>query len=213
MTIPGLAILLFAAHVQAAVLWNEGINGDLSSNQAAPTPFTLASGVNSFIGSVSSSDSQDWLALTVPVGFQLTSFVLSSYVSSDPQGFTGVQSGTAFVGSPFSAGSYLGYAHYGTGATNNGPATNLLGVNLLPLMGDNVGVAPGSAGFATPLSSGSYVFLIQQLGSLTSYQFDYTTVAVPEPASWSLFIFFGGAIFALRLFSRPVGRPFSARSR
>lgn len=167
----------------ASTIWNEGINGDLSDNQAAPNAFNLASGTNSIIGTVGGGNSQDWVALTVPAGLELSSLVLAGYQSADSQGFTGVQAGASFVGSPFSATSYLGYAHYGTAATNGAlPPTNLIGADLLPLMG-NTTLAAGAAGFSGPLPSGTYTFLTQQLGGLTNYQFDYNLVAVPEPSS------------------------------
>src|SRR5688572_22758499 len=146
---------------KAEIFWDESTDGDLSNDQSAPSTFTLASGVNSVIGTVGGpSGSQDWLGLTVPAGLQLSSLTLSTYVSNDEVAFIGVQSGTAFVGSPSSAQSYLGYSHFGDGN---------VGVNILPVMG----TAPGAQGFTPPLDSGSYVFLIQQLGSTTSYRFDY----------------------------------------
>jgi hypothetical protein len=173
-------------HAQV-VLWNEAVNGDLSNNQAAPNQFVLPPGVSSIIGTVTGgTDPQDWVTLTVPPGFALSSLVLASYQSTDTQGFTGVQTGTAFVGSVNSAASYLGYAHFGTGATNGTlPPTNLVGSDLLPIMG-NTTLAPGSHGFTPPLGSGSYTFLIQQLGAATDYRFDYTVSPVPEPGSLGL---------------------------
>ena len=118
------------------------------------------------------TDSQDWITLTVPAGLQLSSLTLASYVSADVQGFTGVQAGTAFVGSVNDPAAYLGYAHFGTAADNGSlPTANLVGVDILPIMG-NPSAAPGSQGFTPPLGSGSYVFLIQQLGC-HSYEFDY----------------------------------------
>ena len=167
----------------AAVVWNESANCALSSNQASPTAISLAAGTNSIIGNVGSGKTQDWVALTVPSGFVLSGIVLTSYQSTDSQGFTGVQAGPSFVGSPFSASSYLGYVHYGTGATNGAlPPTNLVGTDLLPLMG-NTSLAAGSQGFTPPLPSGVYTFLIQQLGAATAYQFDYQVTAAPGPTA------------------------------
>jgi uncharacterized repeat protein (TIGR01451 family) len=165
-----------------SVLYNESISGDLSNNQATPTALTLAAGTNSVIGTVNgSTDLQDWVTVHVPTGLQLSSLVLASYVSTDQQGFTGVQQGTSFVGSPFTASSYLGYAHFGTGATNGSlPATNLVGTDLLPLMGNNT-IESGSTGFTPPLPSGDYTFLIQQLGASTAYQFDFNTTSTAPP--------------------------------
>jgi hypothetical protein len=172
----GLAVLcLVAPTIEAATVWNENTNGDLSNNQSAPSAVIMATGVNSAIGNVGGGDLQDWLKINIPAGQQLSSFVLKSYQSGDSQGFTGVQAGTAFVGDPQSDPSaYLGYAHFGTAATNGSlPTANLVGADLLPIMG-NKNIAFGSQGFTPPLASGNYVFLIQQLGASTSYQFDFT---------------------------------------
>jgi hypothetical protein len=198
------AILFLASASRGAVIWNETVNGDLSNNQAAPTSFNLAPGTSSVIGTVNgSTDSQDWVEVTIPAGFQLSGYTLASYVSTDAQGFTGVQAGTTFVGSAFSAGSYLGYTHFGTGAQNaSEPAGSNVGDNLLPIMGDNINQSPGSLGFTPPLPAGPYTFLIQQLGASTAYQFDFAVTSVPEPASLGLLL--GGAI--MTCMSRRRGR-------
>jgi hypothetical protein len=204
------AILLLAPVSHAGVIWNEGTNGDLSNNQAAPTSFNLGAGVSSVIGNVNGTggDSQDWVEVSIPAGFQLSGYTLASYQSTDAQGFTGVQAGTSFTGSPFTAGSYLGYSHFGTGAQNGSlPAGSNVGLNLLPIMGDNVNNSPGSLGFTPPLPSGAYTFLIQQLGASTSYQFDFNVTQVPEPATLGLLT--GGMILAG--FSRARGRKMSAK--
>jgi PEP-CTERM motif len=180
-------LCLFTIATAGAASWDESVSGDLSNNPAAPTGLTLTLGANSVIGTVNGSggDSQDWIALTVPAGFQMTSYVNAVYTSSDAQGFTGFQFGPTFPGSAFSAGSYAGYAHFGTGATNPSPPTSTVGVDLLPLMASPT-VAPGSTGFTPPLAAGTYTFLIQQLGSSTNYEFDMNLSSVPEPATLCL---------------------------
>jgi hypothetical protein len=156
-------------------LYDESVSGDLSNNQAAPTPLTLAPGTNAVKGTVGGADMQDWIMLHVPTGMTLSSIVLASYVPGDSQGFTGFQRGTSFVNSPFTASSYVGYAHFGIGATNgNLPPTNLVGADLLPIMADP-NLAAGSQGFTPPLASGDYTFLIQQQGPATGYQFNFVT--------------------------------------
>jgi len=173
---------------RAAVIWNEAVNGALSANQAAPTAFTLSPETNSIIGTVNGSigKSQDWVEITIPAGDDLSTLVLASYTSTDNQGFTGFQAGSTFVGSAFSAGSYTGYTHFGTDATNGAlPATNLVGDDLLSLMA-NPTLAAGSTGFTPPLGPGSYTFLIQQLGASTNFQFDFNVTSVPEPAALGL---------------------------
>ncbi len=192
------AIVLPAARTNAIVLWNESVNGDLSNTQTAPNMFTLSSGVNAVIGSVGTGDTQDWLTLTVPVGFQLPSVVLASYQSTDVQGFTGFASGSTFAGSVNTAGSYLGYAHFGTAAANGTlPTANLLGADILPIMANPL-ADPGANGFTDPLQAGTYAFLIQQLGATTSYEFDYTVTATPEPSVLALTGLAGGMFLLYR---------------
>ena len=183
--VAAIAALLVCGSAHAATIWNEGVSGDLSNNQAAPTALALGVGVNSIIGTVNGTgDSQDFVRLTVGAGQTLTQVTLAVYASADVQGFTGFQAGTSFVGSPFAAASYAGYAHFGTGAQNGAlPPANLVGQDLLPIMA-NPALASGATGFVPPLGPGDYTFLIQQLGGATSYQFDY--VVVPEPASLAL---------------------------
>jgi hypothetical protein len=165
--------------------YNESVSGDLSSNQASPTPVTLTlGGTASVIGTVGGTENQDWITITVPAGAQLTAITLVSYASTDAQGFMGMQAGSSFVGSPFAAGSYAGYAHFGTGAVNGAlPPTNLVGANMLPIMADPT-LAAGSTGMTSPLGPGTYTFLLQQLGAATTqYQFDFTLTPAPGAAA------------------------------
>ena len=162
-----------------AILWNEAVNGDLSNSQATPTPLTAGLGTNSVLGTVGR-------APEVSIG-SLCTFPGHAPRLARPRrlriqrwpGISRRARGTSFVGNPWAAGSYLGYAHFGTSATNGTlPPTNLVGANLLPIMG-NTSIAFGAQGFQPPLASGDYTFLIQQLGSNTTYQFDYVTVEAP----------------------------------
>jgi len=200
MVLAGLTMALSLGPVQAVILWDESTDGDLSNDQSAPNAFTLENGVNSVIGNVGIGDTQDWIALTVPTGFALTSVVLAAYVSTDLQGFTGFQAGSSFIGSAFVAGSYAGYAHVGTGAQNGMlPRMNLVGQDLIPLMADNSpgGTSSGAAGFTQPIGAGTYTFLIQQQGASTAYQFDYDVTPVPEPATLATFALVGMGLFGL----------------
>jgi hypothetical protein len=199
---------LLATALARATTYDEGVSGDLSNDPAAPTPLTLTPGSNSIIGTVAGfpefggTDPQDWVSITIPAGFVMTSYVNAVYNSPDPQGFTGFQFGSSFSGDQFAAGSYAGYAHFGTAAQNpdgNPTSSSTVGVNLLPLMADP-SFAPGATGFTPPLGAGTYTFLIQQGDpSTTGYQFDMTLRAVPEPGSSLCLLAMGGlAILALR---------------
>jgi hypothetical protein len=195
------AILAIGASSRATVIWNQSVNGPLSELPASPTQFTLSAGTNSVIATVGGGSgetgiNQNWVNINIPAGLQLNNLVLAAYSSTDQQGFTGVASGASFAGGESAvnvAASYLGYVHFGTGATNGSlPPTNLVGVDVLPLMGNKATISPGSAGFTPPLPAGAYTFLIQQLGATTNYQYDFDVTAVPEPVT-------GGAILGSTL--------------
>jgi hypothetical protein len=197
---------LLAAAPAKATLYDEAVSGDLSNDKGAPTALTLTTGSNSVIGTVNgfgNGDPQDWVSFTIPTGFVMTSYVNSTYDSTDDQGFTGFQAGSSFSGDEFVAGSYAGYAHFGNEATNpdGTPPKSTVGVNLLPLMA-NPSFAPGTTGFTPPLHAGTYTFLIQQGNPVTTnYQFDMNvrSVSVPEPGSSLCLLGMGGlATLALR---------------
>src|SRR5437667_7223991 len=111
---------LLAAAPAKATIYDEAVSGDLSNNQAAPTALTLTPGLNSVSGTVAGfpqfggTDPQDWVSFTIPTGFVMTSYVNSKYGSTDDQGFTGFRFGSSFLVDEFTAGSYAGYAHFGT---------------------------------------------------------------------------------------------------
>lgn len=181
----------------AVVVWDEGIDGDLSSDQGDPTPLLLIAGTNSVLGTVGGGPAQDWVSITVDPGFELVSMTLALYQSNDGQGFTGFQAGTIFLGSPFDPASYAGYTHFGTAAQNGPlPPTNLVGADLLPLMADPT-LSAGATGFTPPLPGGTYAFLFQQLGSTTRYQFDFEVAEVPAPGALGL-LGIGAALAARR---------------
>jgi len=191
-------LALAASFAPATVVWNQSTNGPLSENPASPTLFTCTGGANSVVATVGgagtgeSGADQNWVNMTVPPGLELSQVVLASYSSTDQQGFIGVQADASFAGGENAvntASSYLGYTHYGTGATNGSlPPTNLVGDDLLSLMA-NPALAAGATGFTPPLGPGSYTFLIQQIGATTNYQFDFDVTSVPEPTAIGLLVF------------------------
>jgi hypothetical protein len=197
---------LLATAPAKATIYDEAVSGDLSNDKAAPTALPLTPGFNSVSGTSSGfppegTDPQDWVSFTIPTGFVMISFVHFKYVSTDDQGFTGFQSGSSFSGDEFLAGSYAGYAHFGTEATNpdGTPPASTVGVNLLPLMADP-NFAPGTTGFTPPLGAGTYTFLFQQGDPVTTgYQFNMIVKSVPESGSTLCLLGIGGlAILALR---------------
>jgi MYXO-CTERM domain-containing protein len=172
-----LVLVLLAGVARADVVWYEVVNGDLSNDPSAPTPITLALGTNTVIAAVNAdSDPQDWMAITIPAGYQLSAMVLGDYDSLDHVAFTGFQAGPTFVGDPVYPPSYMGYTHFGT---------DVIGEDLLALMSDPAN-DPGAQGFTPPLASGVYTFFVQQLGQDSLYQFDFEVTAVPGPGGLAL---------------------------
>ncbi len=205
------ALAGFAAVSLRASIYDESDLGDLSNDKSAPTPFTLTQGFNAIRGTVNgTSDLQDWIAITVPPGMEMSSYVNAAYNNAnDLQGFTGFQFGSSFPGSAFSAGSYAGFAHFGTGAQNGsganapngGAVTSTVGVDLFsPLYMPNDlpgGTAAGSTGFTPPLLPGTYTFLIQQQGTLTGYEFDMNVSPLPEPATFGMAVLGGLSLLTI----------------
>jgi hypothetical protein len=115
---------LLATTPAKAIIFDEGVSGDLSNNKTTPTALTLTPGSNSVIGTVNGfgkGDPQDWVSFTIPTGFVMISYVNFKYDSTDDQGFTGFAFGSSFPGgvdSEFDAANYAGYAHFGTQAQN-----------------------------------------------------------------------------------------------
>src|SRR5262245_32918106 len=100
-TILGLGLACYiVTPVGASILYAGSVSGDLSNIRAVPSARTVVAGTNSIKGVVGLTDSRDWIALTVPAGYALFSLILFNYVSSDSQGFIGVQAGPSFVGDP-----------------------------------------------------------------------------------------------------------------
>jgi len=204
-----LAALASSGH--AAVIWDESVDGLLSSNYNTPTAFTLVPGISSVLGIVGTDGSaispypnanyQDFLSVTIPVGYQLSSYVCPYWYSpgGDDTGFTGVVQGPTFFGNIFDTSNYLGWTHVGTGTFDDPQDAEkpvvTIGVNLLPIMGGNY-YNYGAQGFSGPLPSGTYTFLIQQQDADNYYQYDYGVTTVPEPGTLGLLV--GGAILAMQ---------------
>ncbi len=194
-----------------ASIYDESDLGDLSNNKLAPTPFTLTHGSNSIIGTVNgSTDLQDWIAITVPPGQQMTFLCeFSLQQPQRPSGIYGLSVWVDFHRERFSGRQLCWFcplrhrAQNGSGANapSGGAVTSTVGVDLFsPLYMPNNqagGTAAGSTGFTPPLGPGTYTFLIQQQGTLTGYQFDMNVSNVPEPGTLCLAVLGGLSLLAI----------------
>ena len=169
------AVLMVVLPAQAATLYSESASGDLSGNRFAPTSRTTIVGDNDLFVTTSGGD-QDYLTVVVPAGQRLSNLRLKAFQASsfDQTSFLGMASGTTFPEDPnlASGAQMLGYTHLNS---------FLLNQDLFPSMH-----AFGTLGFTTPLPAGNYTFWMQQLGTSVTYQLDFVTTAVPEPAGLGL---------------------------
>ena len=160
----------------AVVIFDESIDGDLSTNPAAPTSLgTLALGESEFLGTTvtdAGGVDRDYLTFTIGAGRSLTAIMLNDYQApGDNLGCIGLYAGST-ASTPAGANptfeELLGGAHLNAG-----------------LVGDvfpQVESFFGADKFDRPLGPGDYTLLVQQTGpQLTRYRIGL--VAVPEPAT------------------------------
>lgn len=175
LTLALLVAVPFAA--SAMEVWDESIDGDLSSDPNAPTPLFLSLGSNLVHGSVvAPGDVRDYVTFTIPSGQALAGLDLLLYedvVSGGPgnTGYHAINAGATSLVPDFANGSsFLGGDHV-TAAD--------VGTDRLP---DLAAAILAGTGFTIPLGPGTYSYLIQQTGPpLTGYTLDF--VLVPEPST------------------------------
>jgi hypothetical protein len=187
-----LAAVLMALPCAAAaaeiVVFDEARDGDASDDRFAPTTVALGEGVNTLRGFSGQSPTPDvhdldYITFTIPVGFELGSFVLQAASVGGAFSFVGLQAGPIVtipadwtsVESPL-----LGWAHFGTAE---------VGLDLLPTIANS----PGSVGFSGPLQAGTYALWIMELdtGEPHTYSFGLGVTAVPAPAALAVALAFG----------------------
>ena len=169
-----------ATDVAHAATYDEAILGDLSGTAAAPTPWTLEAGANPLIGTagvnaLAGTADFDLVAIEIPVGHQLDSITLVSYVNPDvfAMSFIGLQAGSPWLdGFGFDIAGYwlMGWTHI---------QTPMAGVDLLPLIQSHANPPE----FTLPLPSGVYTMLLEDVDLTISYSLLYNVSAVPEPGS------------------------------
>jgi hypothetical protein len=171
-----IASLAATCPARAAVVWNEAVAGELSSDPLAPTVVGFSSGANVVSGSLSQpgGDLRDFLTFTLGPDQFLTGLVLDALVA-DGAGFQGINSGSAsFVPDTDTAGNFLGL-EFVDGTS--------VGVDMLPALASGLF---GSTGFSVPLGPGTYTYLIQEVtpGQASAYQISFQVVPEPRVAGW-----------------------------
>ena len=180
-----LAALVFALFASISTSANaqvvfDDVNGNASSDGAAPTSVAFSLGSNIINGTVTSPGNvRNFYTFTIGAGQELSAIDLDAIsvvdaagaVSSDP-GFYALIDGTTGT-NPVDGFANLGGDLYGPSS---------LGVDLLAGISDG-GESSGS-GFSS-IGAGDYTFVIQQTGDeVSSFSLDFqVTTAVPEPTS------------------------------
>lgn len=120
-------LVTLAGSANAAVIWNEGVDGDLGTNPAAPTALVFAIGGNTVIGSVRNSavappnGDRDYLTFTIGAGQVLAGLNLLNWAPNN-LGFLAFNAGaTSYVPSAVTDPNFLAGIHCQLGADRDGP--------------------------------------------------------------------------------------------
>ncbi len=181
------AAFAFGATTSADVIWDEAVDGDLSSDNFNPTFLVVAPGSNIVFGDTSPNPNldPDYFSILIPAGYELSSLIFERYISGDDQAFFAVEVGPQI--------------------TDIGNPSGLLSATL-------IGALPGTmqgdellddlqnpdvfGGFTGNLGAGLYTFWFQETATTTEYGFDFILTPIPAPASVSLAA--GGLLLARR---------------
>ena len=156
--VAGIAGCMLAGSAAANVIWDEAIDGSLSTDRFNTTDMgTLWAGSNDVLGSTVSGISK-FFTITIGEGDSWTGLIVESWESDDDLGFLGVVTGDYFSVDPANPDvtQLMGYVHYGELD---------VGQDILPTMG----MGPGSQGFTTPVGPGTYSFWVRQGGADLSH--------------------------------------------
>ena len=148
-----------ASVAMSDVIWDEDIDGSLSTDRFNTTDFgTLSVGSNNMIVDTQNGISK-FFTFTIAEGNTLGAAILDDWISEDDLGFLGIVEGSYFDVDPASPDvtQLLGYVHHGD---------TFVGQDILPAMGQG----PGSQGFTGPLGPGTYSFWIRQGGAQLTTQ-------------------------------------------
>ena len=170
----GAALGFMTAPALGDVVWDEAIDGSLSTDRFVPTDFgSLGLGSNDVLGTTQSGISK-FFTFTIAEGTELSALIVEGWDSVDDLGFLGVVTGDYFSVDPADPDvtGLLGYVHYGELD---------VGQDILPAMGQGA----GAQGFTGPLGPGDYSFWVRQ-GGADPAMWDLNFVVTPAPGALAL---------------------------
>jgi hypothetical protein len=175
LVLPVVLLLVLASSAIAAVIHDESVNGDLSSDPNLPTPLVFPLGGSTVIGTTTSGD-RDYITFTLGANQVLVGLNLLVY-SPDNISFAAFNAGTtshipgAATNALFLSGIHVDGSYLNTNLMN-AFVTDAVTTNHLP---------------APQLGPGDYCFVIQQTNAIiTSYSLEFVVeVVVPtDNATW-----------------------------
>ena len=170
----GLLVAALSCSASADIVWDEDIDGSLSTDRFNTTDFgTLSVGSNNMIADTQSGISK-FFTFTIAEGNELSAMILDDWISEDDLGFLGIVQGDFFNVDPSAPDvtQLLGYVHHGE---------TYVGQDFMTAMGSG----PGSQGFSGPLGAGTYSFWLRQGGAQLTTQ-DINFVVTPAPGVLAL---------------------------
>ncbi len=171
-----LALLVFSIPVNAAVVWDETVDGELSHVPSTPTVLPLVVGSNVLNGSVGnvSGKARDYIKFTIPDGQVLTTMNLPVY-TPDNIGFAAINDGVHSYFPSFDTDIFFLSGIHILGSD--------VGTDLMDRFVDRAVTADALG--TSELAPGTYCIVIQQTAALLStYSFEFVlTGPVPVEAS------------------------------
>jgi hypothetical protein len=173
----GFLLIALAVPANAALTHDEAVDGDLSTNPAAPTALAFAVGSSTVTGTTGNFDGtidRDYITFTIAAGQELIGLNLLAF-APDNIAFASFNAGaTSYVPSAATALNFLSGTHI---------IALFVGTDLMPLF-----VSDSVTGNSLPLPElgpGTYSFLIQQTSPiLQSYSLEFV-VSGPVPTAQS----------------------------
>jgi hypothetical protein len=171
-------VTVMAIPATAAVIWDEDVNGDLSSNEAAPTPIPFPFGASIIKGKINGNPlDRDYITFTVPADHTLSSMSLLVFQPNN-LAFMSLNAGsTSYIPSASTNDFFLSGIHFSQ--------NDLFPINLMEFFATRS--VTTNALPSPSLGPGTYSWLIQQTSPvLQTYwvEFILSTPLATEPSTW-----------------------------
>ena len=181
----GLAISSLAG---ATTVWDETVNGDLSSSATSPSALTIGVGSNVILGRMGTLATggvdPDFFRFTIAPGTRLTAINVTAYSPDESAG----------------GGSFFAIAS-GTSISTNNPGLHLSNTllsdvgDILPQLSSNP--VYGGTGLPANPGPGTYTAWFQETLTSVGYGFDLVVTPIPEPTTIATLIA-GGTLMLRR---------------